>query len=61
MAGGKLKAVKKTMKFLVQQMSAEDRLSIVTFSDDVRFKQQATVLSQITMSSSVHMILPKAC
>lgn len=39
MAGGKLKAVKETMKFLVQQMSAEDRLSIVTFSDDVRFKR----------------------
>lgn len=37
MAGGKLNAVKKTMNFLVQQMSAVDRLSIVTFSNDVRF------------------------
>ncbi|KAL3138377.1 hypothetical protein ABBQ32_006179 [Trebouxia sp. C0010 RCD-2024] len=35
MAGGKLNAVKKTMNFLVQQMSAVDRLSIVTFSNDV--------------------------
>ena len=38
MAGGKLKAVKETMKFLVQQMSAEDRLSVITFASDVRFK-----------------------
>ena len=36
MAGGKLEAVKETMNFLVQQMSAKDRLSIVTFSSDVR-------------------------
>ena len=37
MAGGKLKAVRKTMKFLVQQLSTEDRLSIITFSDDVSY------------------------
>ena len=35
MAGAKMEAVKETAIFLVQQMSAEDRLSIITFSNSV--------------------------
>ena len=36
MRGAKLTSVKDTSDFLVQQMSAEDRLSIVTFESKVR-------------------------
>jgi len=36
MSGAKLTSVKDTTSFLVQQMSAEDRLSIVTFGAKVR-------------------------
>ncbi|DBA99975.1 TPA: hypothetical protein ACH3X1_013847 [Trebouxia sp. C0004] len=36
MSGAKLTSVKDTTNFLVQQMSAEDRLSIVTFESEVR-------------------------
>jgi len=36
MSGAKLTSVKDTTSFLVQQMSAEDRLSIVTFESTVR-------------------------
>ncbi len=35
MSGAKLTSVKDTTSFLVQQMSAEDRLSIVTFESKV--------------------------
>ena len=35
MSGAKLTSVKDTTSFLVQQMSAEDRLSIVTFHSKV--------------------------
>ena len=41
MSGAKLTSVKDTTSLLVQQMSAEDRLSIVTFESKVR---TATVL-----------------
>jgi hypothetical protein len=36
MSGAKLTSVKDTTSFLVQQMSAKDRLSIVTFETGVR-------------------------
>ena len=36
MSGAKLTSVKDTASFLFQQMSAEDRLSIVTFESKVR-------------------------
>ena len=35
MAGAKLQSVKNTAKFLVEQLSPQDRLSIVTFETDV--------------------------
>lgn len=46
MAGGKLKAVRKTMNFLVQQMSAEDKLSIITFSNEVRMSRYLEVVTR---------------
>lgn len=35
MAGAKLQSVKETAKFLVQQLSPQDKLSVVTFETDV--------------------------
>lgn len=35
MAGAKLQAVKETTKFLVQQLSVQDKLSVVSFENDV--------------------------
>ena len=35
MAGAKLQAVKDTTKFLVQQLSSQDKLSVVSFENDV--------------------------
>lgn len=39
MAGAKLQSVKDTTKFLVQQLSSQDRLSVVTFQSDVSLPQ----------------------
>ena len=36
MYGAKLTSVKETTNFLVQQMSAQDRLGVVSFSHEVR-------------------------
>ena len=48
MAGAKLQAVKETTKFLVQQLSAQDKLSVVSFESDV----SEAVTARLALSGS---------
>ena len=49
MRGTRLQSVKETTHFLVQQMSAQDRLSIVTFASEVSPESLTQSLQQYSL------------